>query len=721
MSATNLTIDRRSLLAGAATATATALVVPVVAQAAGSTLVQNGVLPAAGTPLGAAIKIDTLNVVTIIIGPTEMGQGIMTGLAQLVAAELSLDWSKVQVEHSVTTAAGLPSYANPLFHAQVTGGSTSMRGWYLPMRQAAAQARALLLQAATKKFGGTWTLGTGGAVVQGNVAHAFAELVALAATLPNPGTQALQDPGGVIGKPLQRLDIPEKVNGTAVFGIDVVIPGMVYATTVHCPTLTGTVKTMPTSSNGATLINLGTAVGVVAKHTYAAFSAASGLANRVTWNLPANTDLLDSTKIMAAGAALLTSTTVAPQVIETTGDAAGALGSVVKAIDQTYTMPFLAHTYLEVLNCTVNPTYVASALTALELWVPTQAQAFVLPAVAALSGLSPAAIKLHTPFIGSGFGRKIELDYVSEAVRIALAVKKPVKLTWSRTQDFPNDKFRPCAQIRVRAGTDSAGNLAAFLYRNVSPSITAQKNPSNPEDTGAVAGAVGMPYAITNRRIEYVPNPCAIPLGYWRSVGESYNTFAVESAIDELAAAAGKDSMQFRLKALAGDARALGVLGAVAALANWGKPASGAAQGVAFLKGFGSYIAVIAEVTRNGTVPRVTRLSVAIDCGVVVNPDLVIGQMQGGLIHGLGATFWQAAVFNAGVPKTSNFNTYRVPRMGDVPAIGVTVVSSTEAPGGVGETGVPCVAPAVANAWAKLSGTRIRTLPFVPGATMSDG
>jgi len=721
------TINRRGFIAGGtAAAAATALVVPLVLQTSANmavtrTVIRPGLLSAPGTPLGAYLKIDSNDVVTVVIGPTEMGQGIMSGLAQLAAAELSVNWSQVQAEHSVTTAANVASYANPLFHAQVTGGSTSMRGWYAPMRQAAAQARVLLLQAAGKLYGGTWNLAPGGKVVKNGVYHTFGELVATAATLPLPGTQALIDPLKFIGRVVPRLDIPAKVNGSAVFGIDVVLPGMVYATTVHCPTLGGTVRTMPKTANGAKLVNLKTAVGVVAASTYAAFSAAQGLGSNVVWTLPANLALLDTTSIYAAGSALLTSASVAAQAAETVGDAAKALGTATKSIDATYTLPMLAHTYLEVINCTVNPTYIAGVLKSVELWVPTQAQAFVLPTVAALTGLPITAITVHTPYIGSGFGRKIEQDYVAEAVLIALAVAGPVKLTWSRPQDFTNDKYRPGAQIRVRLGADAGGNPTALIYRNVSPSISGQRNPNNPEDTGAVAGAIGLPYDIANRHIEFVPNPCAIPLGYWRSVGESYNTFAVESAIDEMALALKVDPLTFRRTHLAGDVRALGVVNAVATLANWGHPAAGNAQGLAFLKGFGSYIAVIAEVGRSGAALRVNKLSVAIDCGVVVNPDSVAAQLEGGLIHGMAATLWQQATFAKGVPTASNFNRYRVARLSDVPAIATTIVSSTADPGGVGETGVPCVAPAIANAWSRLTGARQRSLPFFPGSTMSDG
>jgi isoquinoline 1-oxidoreductase beta subunit len=312
-------------------------------------------------------------------------------------------------------------------------------------------------------------------------------------------------------------------------------------------------------------------------------------------------------------------------------------------------------------------------------------------------------------------------------LKIAMAVGKPVKLTWSRQQDFQNDKYRPSALIRVQAGVDANGGLAALLYRNVSPSINIQRNTkpgNNPEDTGAVAGAVGLPYTIGSKRIEFVPLPTDIPLGYWRSVGESYNTFAVESAIDELALAAGRDPLAWRKSLLASDPRALGVLSAVDALSGWSTSPvpKGSARGVAFLLGFGSYIALVAQVSqpKAGQI-RVDKVFCAIDCGVAVNPDSIEAQIQGGIAHGLSATLWGQTTFANGVPNLVNFSNYRVLRRSEMPVVAVKIVQSTAAPGGVGETGVPCVAPAVANAWARLTGTRVRTLPFQPGATMGGG
>jgi isoquinoline 1-oxidoreductase subunit beta len=679
------------------------------------------------TQLGAYIQIGSDNTVTVSIGSSEMGQGIMTGMGQLVAEELQILWSQVRVVHALADAAQPNPYANPLFYAQVTGGSTSTRGWYLPMRQAAAIARDTLLQAAALLYGGSWSLASGGMVTDGTTTHPFSDLVAKAATLTPPTSAALATTNTYIGKRMGRVDIPSKVHGAAKFGIDVRLPGMVYASVIHCPTLGGTVASMPATATGAlAVVNLGDCVGVVANDTWSAMNIANSLASRITWTLPTNLASRDSAAILATAQNLLTSTTVQPHVYETTGvDPAPSLALAKAKIDQTYTLPYLAHACMEVLNCTASVT-----ATSAEVWAPTQGQQFCIYTVQAITGLPTSAIKIHTTMLGGGLGRKIEQDYISQAVTLAKAVGKPVKLTWSRPQDFKNDKYRPCASIRVQAGANSTGAFTGLIYRNVSPSINIQRSTtpgSNPEDTGAVSGALALPYNIVNRRIEFVPNPADIPLGYWRSVGESYNTFAVECAIDELALAAGVDSMAFRKKLVSGasgDPRALTVLNLVDTLSGWsaGPPPAGRARGMAFLKGFGSYIALVAEISLNAASQiQVNNMYCAIDCGVVVNPGSVEAQMQGGVAHGLAAALWGQVTFANGVPNVNNFSNYRMLRLGEMPTVSVKIAQNTNPPGGVGETGVPCVAPALANAYAKLTGTRVRTLPFYPGATMSDG
>lgn len=667
------------------------------------------------------------DIVTVYIGSTEMGQGIMTGMALLVAEELQLDWNQVRVEHGNPAIAGAANpYRNQLFHMQLTGGSTSTMGWYLPVRQAAAEAREKLLSAARAWNGSmTWSLSGNGYLLGDSTTYQMSYFAADAANVVLGSAPTLATTKNFIGKgTFKRVDVLEKTRGSAVFGIDVVVPEMVYASVAHAPAIGGTVDgaSVPASYPGALgVYNLGNAVGVIANDSWTAMRLANSVASQVRWIAPASLPLVDSAAVKSAGASLLTSASVTTHEYENVGSSPlTAIGASTYKIDATYNLPFLAHACMEVLNCTVSVPGDGTC----EMWVPTQAQDWCLATASAMTGISDLTkIKINTTYLGGGFGRKIEQDYVVQALTMAISYGKPVKLIWSRSQDFRNDKYRPSAAIRVRMGVNSSGPITGMQYRNVSPSINIQRNSTpgnNPEDTGAVAGATSLPYAITNRIVEFVPNPTDIPLGYWRSVGESYNTFAVESAIDELAVAARKDPLAFRKSLLANDSRALGVMSAVETMSSWAtKPPSGSARGVAFLKGFGSYVALVVQIS--GKAPlRVTKAFCAIDCGVAVNPDAIEAQMQGGIAHGISATLWNQMQFVNGVPQVSNFDRYRVTKMADMPAVTVRVISSDANPGGVGEAGVPCVAPAIANAYAKLTGTRVRNLPFYPGSTMGE-
>ncbi len=712
---TSAKVGRRAFLGGSAAA----LMVPF-AMTLGGRAAQAAV-PGSGI-VGAYIKIDTSNIVTVVLGSTEMGQGILTGLAQLVAEEMNLNWDQVRAEHAPATTAWPNPYGNPMFGAQLTGGSTSTRGWYAPLRMAAAIARETLIKAANKKFGGTWSLGQGGTLVNGDQTANFADVVKLAARMKQPTSATLATTNRFIGKTMDRLDIPAKVDGSAVFGIDVVVPGMKYGAVYHCPTIGGTVKTMPATRNGATLVNLGKAVGVIADDTWSAFQTARSLGSAVTWNLPSDLSAIDSTAIAANARALTKSKTAIAFVAE--DENTPKIGAKQQSIDVTYELPFLAHATMEVMNCTASVT-----ADSVEIWVPTQGQQFIIPLAAGITGVPAANITVHTTFLGGGLGRKFETDYVAQAIKLSQAAGKPVKLTWSREQDFTNDFYRPYAQIRVKAALNAKGKLSDLIYRNVSASINIQRGSvqsNNPEDTGALAGAVKLPYTIPSRRIEFVPLlPCDIPLGYWRSVGESYNTFAVECAVDEMAALAGADPIAFRkdmLDGRKGNPRALAVVEAVEQLSNWSSPPpSGNARGVAFMSGFGSYIAMVAEVSKTSAGKmNVNKMYCAIDCGVPVNPGSIEAQIQGGITHGLSATLWGQMTFVNGKPQSQNYNTYAMMKMSQMPTVGVKIMNSTEAPGGVGETGVPCVAPSVANAWAALTGTRQRSLPFYPGTRMGD-
>ncbi|PZF77994.1 hypothetical protein DK847_06095 [Aestuariivirga litoralis] len=708
----SLVLDRRSFIGGAAAAFLMPVSLGLTASPA-----------AAATGVGAYIRIDADNTVTLITGQTEMGQGIGSGLAQIMAEELMLDWAQVRFEHAPVNPAvyGLPGWG-----LQLTGGSTSTMMWYTPLRTASAKAAWRLRAAAALTFGGTqaqWSL-----VVGGKLRHAtygektFASVLGKIASTSDPASVSFAGTKRIVGQGVRRLDLAGKVNGTAKFGTDVMLPGMVFASVVHCPTITGTVKSCPTSAAGAlAVVNLGNAVGVVASNTWAAMRIANSLQSKVTWTLPADLSLLDSAALASKAQALQAAAKPANlQVFETAGTPGAGTGK----LDAIYKTPFLAHACMEVLNATVQVTKTNGVVSKVELWLPTQGQSFIaatVRSVAGLANLTDAQIKVNSMLCGGGFGRKIEQDYVLQAVKLAVAVGKPVKLTWSRPQDFKNDKYRPYASMRVRMGGDANG-ITGLVYRNVSASITFQQG-TNPEDTGAVAGAVKLPYAIPNRRIEFAPLPTAIPLGYWRSVGESYNTFAVESAIDELAMALGQDPIAYRLRMLTADARATKALQTLKNSPNYTAMPT-MRRGVAFLRGFNSYVALALEIALDSASRiKVTKAHYVVDCGVVINPNAVEAQMQGGLVHGIYSALYNRVSFVNGVPQVQNFSNYRVLTPRDMPKVTVDILQgdpATAMPGGIGEAGVPCVAPALAAAWHRMSGTRVRELPFHPGATMSD-
>ena len=709
----NLVLGRRQFLAGAAAAFLMPVTLTVASRPAA----------AATTSVGAYIRIDDANTVTLITGQTEMGQGIATGLAQIMAEELMLDWAQVRFEHAPVDPA---NYGLPGWGVQLTGGSTSTMMWYTPLRTASAMSAYRLRAAAALTFGGTidqWSL-----VVGGKVKHAtygektFASVLDQITNTSDPATVSFAGTNRIVGQPVRRIDLASKVDGSAIFGADVMLPGMVFASVVHCPTITGKVKSCPTSAAGAlAVVNLGNAVGVIASNTWEAMRIANSLQSKVRWIKPKNVKLLDSAALAKTAQKLLTA--AAPANLRPY-EAAGTPDDKLGQIDATYKTPFLAHACMEVLNATVSVTRTNGVVTFVELWLPTQGQSFVpgtVRSVPGLSTLTDAQIKVNSMLCGGGFGRKIEQDYVLQAVKLAVAVDKPVKLTWSRPQDFRNDKYRPYAAMRVRLGGDVNG-VRAMVYRNISTSINFQQG-ANPEDTGAVAGAVKLPYAITNKRIEFAPLPTGIPLGYWRTVGESYNTFAVESAIDELALQLGQDPIDYRLRMLTDDARATTLLQKLKASPNYTAMKAGQ-RGVAFLKGFNSYVALAVEVALDASSRiRVTKAHYVIDCGVVINPNSVEAQMQGGLVHGIYSALYSRVTFARGVPSVSNFSNYRVLTPRDMPSVTVDILEgdpTTGAPGGIGETGVPCVAPAIANAYARLTGSRVRELPFHPGLGMSD-
>lgn len=784
---------------------------------------------ATSAQVNAYVQIGADGTVTIYVGATEMGQGILTGLALAVAEDLDLDpaqWSKVIVKHGdvtpLTTAGSIKTapYSKPgSYKSQSTGGSTSMKSWYTPMRQAGAAAKAALVDAYTKLPGNGAPPATSCTVSNGTVsggtlgALSFGTIVANASnfTVPDPltwGSLILKASSDFkfIGKDkvgtslvlFPRVDVADKVTGKAKYGIDVdpstdaSLVGMKHAAVIHAPTLGSTVNsfTAPTGAKVFKLWNhsLAKAISGVydpATIVYNAIGVVDTGTTSNTWSasrLAASAKPVWSTSTLGAAADTTAILNKGMQLINAMDDAAiAALGSkrqvigqsatqpeavtASAVIDQIYTLPFLAHTSMEPPSCTVLVTGSSTTAFTCKIWASTQSQTACVDTAQKVLAFGTSFVPTSIPvtvttmMLGGGLGRKLETDYISQAVQIAKQMPGvPVKLTWLRPEDIKNDRYRPCAQIRVSMGLDASGGLT-LAYRNVSPSVKRYKgttftgtsalnldgSPHSSADTGAVAGAADAvaipstspqaykyvpPYPSSAYRIEYIDNPEQIPIGYWRSVGEGYNTFAVESAIDELWLAAkakslavGADPLEFRKILLASDSRAVGVLNELKNLLTAaGAPAAGLARGVAFMEGFGSYVAMASEISLDAITqkPVVRKVFTVVDCGTAVNPDAVRAQVEGGVIHGLSATLWGQITAVSGKITQSNFNNYRVMKLKEIPVFVTSIVNSGGPIGGVGELPVPVVAPSIANAYAVLKGNRdiARTLPWNPGATM---
>lgn len=690
----------------------------------------------AAQALTAWLLIGADGSVTVQVPASEMGQGTMSGLAQVVADELRVDWRNVRAAHAPVDAEH--GGRNAGAYGRFTAGSLGMRLFSPGLQQAAANARQMLIEAAAKEWNvPAASCSADAGVVSANVGGTqrsltYAALAAAASAVTLPGNVALnQLPRRYVGQPMQRLDIPSKVDGSAKFGLDVFLPGMVFAAVKHCPQQGGTVSsvgarpagTLAAVPVGAVNGGAATGVAVVAATTWDAMRAVRGLA--VNWTLPADLAARDSAAIDARAAWLMDHGTVLTgKAVNAAGLDAG-LAAPNATIDATYQVPFLAHATMEPLNCTVQfVPATATAAGSCTAWVPTQSPDQTLQT---LKNLCPAGtvLKVNNMLLGGGFGRKFEQDFVREAVQVALACPgKPVKLTWPREEDFANDQYRPMARSRLQAAAHPAtGRVTAWRHRIVAPSISAQRGGAPDSlDASAVDGARELPYELGTMLVEYVRHDTPVPVGYWRSVGLSINTFTVESAMDELAAALGLDPIEFRLRNIT-DARMTALLQALRTLSKWNSaPAAGRARGVAIAKGFGSYVGQVAEVSLKGSGVKVHRISTVLDCGLAVNPDAVKAQIEGAVAQGMAATLWAQQTFVKGVAQARNFNRYRPVRLSEMPQVDVQIINSGNALGGVGEPGVPCVAPAIANALARLEGAakRRRQLPFFPGTVLHE-
>ncbi|HTZ72106.1 MAG TPA: molybdopterin cofactor-binding domain-containing protein [Acetobacteraceae bacterium] len=661
------------------------------------------------------LTVGTDGAVTIFCPSQEMGQGIYSGLAQIVAEELRTPWTTVQV-----AAGPLESvFVNPLLGAQMTAASSSVRGFFSVCLEAGAIARQMLIEAGAKAMGvkaKQCIAENGMVVVQATGQSISFGAVARAASRRTPPKSAkLYSANGyvLVGQSVARPEIPSKVNGTAIYGTDVVVPGMQYGAVLLCPTRGGTVASVGSPPSGSQVVNLGVGIAAVANTgpnctTWAAMQAA--LQTKVTWNIPQGVDTETSKDILAEAITLLTTGTAI--VAESVGDVQSAQAGAAKVLTLIYILPYLPHATLETPNCTASVT-----ATSCEIWAPTQAPAAAQAAAAAASGLPLSAVTVNCVQMGGGLGRKLETDYVTYAVQTSQALGVPVQLVFPREQDFLQDQYRPMAVCQVTVGLEKNGSVVSWDFRNVSPSILYQRGliQDGQLDTQATEGATDLPYAFPNLLVDWVRHPAAIPVGFWRSVGNSINAFAVECAIDEAAKAAKTDALAYRLAMLAGNARAIAVLNTAAAVGGWGTNQPGVARGLAYCESFGSLAAVVVTITESDNVIQLVNVACAVDCGMVINPNTATQQIEGGITQGLGSALWGQMQFKNAVAQTSNFDAYRMPLMADMPTIDITLLQTPGAAiGGLGEVGVPCLAPALANAWAALTGKRLRTLPLFP-------
>lgn len=734
--------SRRGFLSVTARTLTVGFFLPAVGRFAETAMAQS---PTEAT-INSWVRIAPDGTAILVFGGAEMGQGSMSGLAQIIAEELKVPWDKVVVEQALATPG--VSYT--------TGGSSAVRGRYTPLRNAGATARELLVAAAMLTTGDTTRahyLAENGRVFYTGPLElpatnwGYGELAARAATAQAsallPATIPLTPPSEfkLIGAPLPRLDLALKTNGRAQYGIDVWTPDMVFAVIKHCPTIGGTLAATPTKpaaalavvpckasdNRGAVVAGTINAVAVVATNTYIAKTLAASLACK--WTLPASTTNVDSASLLTTATTLLnTGTALVSEPAAPTPDAATYKAQVLSTINgspkkvaATFTLPYLAHGTMEPLCCTVRITFSGTVPIFCEVWAPTQAANSVAATAAALTGLTTASIKVYTTFLGGGLGRKIEQDYISQAIQIALVVKRPVKLTWMREEDFGHDQYRPMAVVSAQAGLDASNQITGWAYRTVTQSISAQRGrlAAGAVDNGAVEGAKALPYNRGLYLTEWVPLPSGIPIGYWRSVGYSINTFVTESIIDMLAKAAGMDPFAFRYSILTND-RVRAVLTAVDQLSSWRHTLpAGRAWGVALVEAFQTVVAEVVEISQPlaGSL-TVHRVDCAVDCGLAINPDSVAAQMEGSIVHGISATLWGQTTFAKGIAAQTNFNKNRVLKLKEMPAITVQILPSQNPPTGTGEPGVPPIAPALANAYARLKGTRITKLPFFPGALM---
>jgi isoquinoline 1-oxidoreductase beta subunit len=668
----------------------------------------------------AFIRIGTDGQVVLTMPYVEMGQGTYTSIPMLIAEELEVNLSQVRLEHAPPDE---KRYGNPLLGGlQATGNSNAVRAAWQPLREAGATARTMLIAAAAQR----WNVDPASCRAEnGEVLHVstgrrlqYGELAGDAARTPIPNNVALKRPEDfkLIGTRAKRLDTPAKVNGSAVYGIDVRPPGVKIATLAQAPVFGGRVKSVDDTAAGAVkgvrqIVRLEDAVAVVADHMGAAKKGLAALV--INWDDGPHAKLNTNDIADELEKATLTRGAVAQDA----GDVAGVMARATTRVEATYQVPFLAHATMEPMNCTVHV-----QADGCEVWVGSQVLARAQAAAAKVTGLPLDKIVVHNHLIGGGFGRRLETDGVTRAVQIAQHVEGPVKVIWTREEDIQHDMYRPYWFDRISAGLDENGRPIVWNNRFAGSSIIARWAPpffKNGLDGDTTEGAIDLVYDLPNMHVEYVrAEPPGIPTAFWRSVGPSHNVFVTESFMDELAAAAKQDPVAYRLALLDKTPRAKAVLALAAEKAGWGQPLpERVGRGVSLQHVFATYMAIVAEVdvSKNGSV-RVRRVVCAVDCGTVVNPDTVEAQIQSAAIFGITAALHGQITLKDGRVEQSNFHDYEMLRIDAAPAIEVHIVQSSEPPGGMGECGTSAIVPAVANAIFAATGKRLRKMPIDPTA-----
>jgi isoquinoline 1-oxidoreductase subunit beta len=671
------------------------------------------------------------NKVTIFIGNAEMGQGVLTAHAMIIADELEADWKQVQVRQAPAGDA----YKSPILGDQITVASASVRGFYDPLRKAGATGRAMLIRAAAAdwKVPEAECRASLGTVkhTKSNRSIPYGKLCQEAAKLEVPKDPALKKESEFryIGKTMPRVDVPEKVSGKAVYGTDVRVKDMHYAVIARPPAygaklISFDAKAAEQIKGVVKVIQIPMGIAVCAKTTDAALKGRDAL--ELKWDQGALPDM----NTESVEKSLMDDLGKPGAMVVNTGDAKKTLGEASKKVEATYYVPCVAHVTMEPMNCTADVT-----ADRCEIWAPVQNQTASLDIGSKVSGLPMEKVHVHTTFLGCGLGRRGAPDFVAEAVMISKAVGKPVKVMWTREEDIKHDPFRAPASHRIEAGLDSQGQLLGWSHKVVSPSILKDIDPSliqNGIDIFCLWGLVDFPgspgggsniqYEIPNLYVEFLISSLPIPVAPWRSVQNGPNAFVIESFMDELANAAGKDPLEFRLQSLKNNMRASRVLQMVAEKAGWGKPIpEGEARGIAQHACFGSCVAAVADISvdkKDGKI-KVHRIVYGVDCGPTVNPGPITEQIRGGVIIALSTVLKEEVQFAKGGVKSGNFDDYNVIRMSEVPEIDVHIVKSTEKIGGIGELGVPATAPAIANAFFKATGVRIRRLPLSPSTVMA--